>query len=471
MTFRHLYIAAVAVATLVACDDDTASLGIYAETDDVASTSQTFAVTTRSQRIERVQANTVKAYLGRVVDPETDSEIRAEFMAQFHTFENFTLPPLEQLKLDAEGFPVCDSVEVRLYFTNYYGDADNPMQLSVYELDRDNVLREDQTYFSTTAIADYIPAGAEPLARKTFAVEDYTLTDDERTSTTHNKNVRVVLPQAYGTELLRKAVEHPDYFADSWHFLRNVCPGFAFVLDSGLGTMLTLDVAALNVYFNYTKSDSTYVGIARFAATPEVIQTTTIANSDLQQLAQQQQPYTYLKSPAGLATEVTLPVDEVYEGHQRDSISRARVILQRYNSREQNTYSLGAPSAVLLVVKDSMDAFFDNRRVSDACTSYTTVFSSAFNSYTFTNLARMLSFMRATKLQGMEREGLTSEQWNAAHPDWNRAMLVPVVVKNTTNASTGTVTEVSVTHDFSLSSTRIVGGTQPIDMHVIYSRY
>lgn len=460
-----------AAALFAACDDDTASMGIYDEADDVSVETLSFEATTRSYLLGEVEANTTKSYLGNVWDPETDTEIRAEFMAQFHTFENYSIPPRDQLVLDDEGNVICDSVDVRLYFTGYYGDNDNPMSVSAYELDADNVLREEFVYYSSTDIDDYIPSDAQPLARKTFAVEDYTLTDSERTSSTHSKNVRIILPNDYGAAILDKALNHPEFFTDSWQFIRNVCPGLAFKLDGGRGSMLTLDVSALNVYFRYTRNDSTYVGIARFAATPEVIQCTQINNSGLLKLLDNTQPYTYLKTPAAIATEVTLPVDEIYVEHQNDTISRARLMLQRYNSFEQSDYAFGPPSTLLLVVKDSLDNFFLKRKIADGKTSLTTSFSSSYNVYNFSNISRMVSFMHTTKLAGMASEGLTSEQWNIAHPDWNRAVLVPVVVKTVTNSSSGVVSQVSVTHDFSLSSTRIVGGTQPISIDVIYSSY
>ena len=462
---------AATAATFASCDDDTASLGIRSDADAITSTSTTFKVTSRSVPLGAVAANTSKSYLGLVTDPETKTDIRAEFMAQFHTFEDYSLPSQQQLVLDDDGKLVVDSIEIRLYFTDYYGDGDNPMRLSVYELDREKILREDWTYYSDVKISDYIPSGAQPLAEKVFTVEDYTLDDGERTSATHSKNVRIMLPNEYGTNILSKAISNPEYFQDSWHFMRNVCPGFAFRLDGGRGTMLTLDVSALNVFFRYIKNDSTYDAISRFAATPEVIQTTSIQNSDLDDLISRQQPFTYLKSPAAIATEVTLPVDEVFANHANDSISRARLSFQRYNSTEQTNYSLNAPSTLLILPSDSLDNFFAERRVADDRTAITTTISSAYNVYTFSNIARLITAMYHAKQQGMIREGLREREWMAAHPRWNKATVLPVVVKTVTNQNTNAVTQVSVTHDFSLTSTRLIGGTVPLDLYVIYSSY
>ena len=455
----------------MSCTDNTGTLGVYSDDDIITTSSEVFQLKSRTVILDSVVANTVKSYLGVAHDAETGADVKAEFMAQFHTFEDYRLPDNELLVKDADGRVVADSVEIRLYFTDYYGDANNPIKIGVYELRRDSVLREDWTYYSDISIDKYIPAGATPLAEKVFTAEDYTLSDSERTSSTHYKNVRIVLPVSYGQAILQAAVDHPEYFVDSWHFMRNVCPGFAFRVESGRGTMLSVDVGALNIYFRYGDAEDPYLGVARFAATPEVIQTTAITNRGVQELVDENQPYTWLKSPAGLATEVALPVDEIFLGHERDSVSKARLMLTRINSVNQTSAAFGPPSTVLLVRSCDFYAFFDEHRSADEETSYTTDFSSAYNVYSFSDISELITYLYIEKHSGMAAEGLTSEQWNDRHPDWNRVIITPVVVKTVTNQSSGTVTTVSVSHDFSLTSTRLVGGTQPFDMQVIYSRY
>lgn len=454
---------------LTSCDDDTASIGVIPDADVITSTSENFTFTTRTIPVDAVVANSANCYLGQVEDPETGATVKAEFMAQFHTSEDYTLPEASTIIKNERGEIQADSVDVRLYYTSYFGDDSNPMTLAVYELDKDNVLREDVTYYSDINFADYLAPDAEPLAVKTFTPSNYGLTESERTSTTYYNNVRVRLPISFGTRLLQAAMDHPEFFVDSWHFIHNVLPGFYFQLRGGTGTMLKLDVSALNVHFRYVHKDSTYNAVARFSATPEVIQSTGIINGDLSSLLTNDKPYTYLKSPAALATEVTLPVDEIFEGHEQDSVSRARIILTRYNATSDR--ALGVPQNLLMVRKTDMSAFFANRSVADGITTYTAAFESAYNTYTFSNISRLLATLFHEKQRGMAAEGLTAEQWNAAHPDWNRVVLLPVAVTTTTNQQTGITTQVSVNHDFSLNSIRLVGGTQPQQMQVIYSRY
>lgn len=464
----------LAAGLLVACDDETINLGVPSDNDLVQTSSEVFHFTTRSVGLDSVIANSAKSYFGEVQDPETGTDVKAEFLTQFYTFEDYSLPKEENIIKSENGDFEADSVEIRLYFTDFYGDAVNPMKLQVFELDTANVIAEGQTCYANTDLTQYLRPGAEPLTTKSFTPLDYSLTAQERNSVSHYNNVRINLPRRIGTEILQKAVRHPRYFANSWQFIHHVCPGFYFKLVSGKGTMLTVDVATLNVYFRYRDhaTDSVVVGLSRFSATPEVIQNTSFQHQGIEKLlAQTDVPYTYLKSPAALATELALPVDDIYAGHESDSISRARIILTRLNSQRQDTEALGVPSTVLLVTKQRQRSFFSERCVADNETAYTANFDPSLNTYTFANVSRLIAYMHRAKQRGMALQGLTSQQWNEHYPDWNRVLVIPVAVTTTQDSSTGATKQVAVNHDFSLSTARIVGGTQPIQMQVIYSRY
>ena len=463
---------AVAAVMLTACDDETGRFGIPSDDDLIATSSQDFTFTSRTLEVDSVVANSAKCYLGEVYDPETEMHVRAEFVAQLHSFENYTLPA-DSLLVKTDGQLQADSVDLNLYYSTYYGSGDNPMKIAVYELDRENVLREDTTYYSDIDLDHYLPDNAQPLVTQVFTPEDYTLSDAVRTASSHYKNVHLRLPNHFGTRILRLVNEHPEYFATPWQFNHYVCAGFCFKLLSGLGTMLSLDVSALNIYFRYRDAvkDSTYVGISRFSATAEVIQSTRIINERFSDYSLEQLPYTFVTSPAGLVTELALPVDQIFDGHPNDTISRARVVLKRYNGDQQSKFDLPSPTTLLMVKKPEIYSFFEKHKVSDNETSYTSTFESSYNTYTFTNIALLLSNLYHEKLSGMQSEGLTSEQWNERHPDWNRVVLIPVVLTTTTNQTTGLTTPTAITNEFSLTSARLYGGTEPLQMQVIYSRY
>ena len=461
-----------AAAMLTACDEDTASLGIVDNTDLIVSTDGTFDVRSQTVLLDSVVTNSTKCYLGQIYDEETKTSVKADFATQFHTLENYNLPAKELMVTNEQGEIEADSVDVRLYFSNYLGLSTNPMKVDVYELDSANVLEEGKKYYADIDLDSYLPENAKPLTSKVFTPSDYTLDEADRTSTSHDDNVFIRLPNAYGTRIIRMIYDHPEWFANSWQFIHHVCPGLYFKLHSGLGTILTLDVSTMNVHFRYrdAQKDTIYSAYSRFSATAEVIQCTRIQNSDLSSFVGDSKPYTYLKSPAALATELTLPVDEVFASHERDSISQARLVLTRLNNEVQSDNSLSIPQNILLVRKKELRKFFNSPKTPDSKTCYVASFDATYNTYTFNNLSRLLTLLYHEKANGMASENLTSEQWNLKYPNWNKVTLVPVEV-NTNTTSAGTTSVTSVSHDFSFTSTRLVGGSEPLKMQVIYSSY
>ncbi len=470
----------IALATLLiaGCDDNTSTMGIPSKDEEVFPSYGTFLAYTHSEAMDSVLGHSTRSYLGSIDDPETGTRIRADFAAQFHTFENYSFPkfdlmfPDDGVKRTTDSIR-CDSVEVRLYFSNYYGAKNAPLKLEVYPLDKNNVLQEEEDYYTDTNLDQFVLPGSEPIATKVFTTEDYNLADAERNSATHADNVRIMLPDTVGSLIMRAYYDHPEYFKDSYTFIRKVCPGFLFKIRSGNGSMLSVDVSTLNIYFNFydkVKRDSTCSALARFAATPEVIQSTQFSNDDMQSLVEEDD-CTYLKTPAGIMTVAQLPINEIYQNHETDSVSRAQLTFTRLNNTKPSTQSLGIPQSLLLVRKADATSFFKKRSVADSKTSYTTSYSSTYNTYTFNNICRLISLCRKEKLAGMKAENLTEQEWEQKHPDWNKVVLIPVNISTATDTY-GETHQVSVTHDMSMNSIRLQGGANtPIKMQVIYSRF
>lgn len=470
----------IALATLLiaGCDDNTSTMGIPSKDEEVFPSYGTFLAYTHSEAMDSVLGNSTSSYLGSIDDPETGTRIRADFAAQFHTFENYSFPkfdlmfPDDGVKRTTDSIR-CDSVEVRLYFSNYYGAKNAPLKLEVYPLDKNNVLQEEEDYYTDTNLDQFVLPGSEPIATKVFTTEDYNLADAERNSATHADNVRIMLPDTVGSLIMRAYYDHPEYFKDSYTFIRKVCPGFLFKIRSGNGSMLSVDVSTLNIYFNFydkVKRDSTCSALARFAATPEVIQSTQFSNDDMQSLVEEDD-CTYLKTPAGIMTVAQLPINEIYQNHETDSVSRAQLTFTRLNNTKPSTQSLGIPQSLLLVRKADATSFFKKRSVADSKTSYTTSYSSTYNTYTFNNICRLISLCRKEKQAGMKAENLTEQEWEQKHPDWNKVVLIPVSISTATDTY-GETHQVSVTHDMSMNSIRLQGGANtPIKMQVIYSRF
>ena len=350
-------------------------------------------------------------------------------------------------------------------------------------MNEDKLLKESERLYTNTDLSQFAETDEEPIATKVFTATDYILSDVQRARGDYSSNIRIVLPREEGDKIMEKYYSNPDFFRDSYSFIRNVCAGFLFRTVGGTGTMLNLEVSTMNLSF--TEEDSNgkkTASICRFAATPEVIQSTQFESSGLSvsdlvdKMNAEESDTTMLKTPAGICTELTLPIDEIFKGHENDSITRASFTLTRINNQDEDAldddYALGIPQNILLVRKQNFSRFFEEHLVSDNQQSYTTHFFSTSNAYRFDNISRLISYCQYEKKAGMKASGMTAEEWETAHPDWNRVIIVPVTIATALD-SNGNSSQVSVNQDMSLGSTKLVRGTEaaPINLQIIYSRF
>lgn len=461
----------VLAAALSACDDNTASLGIYEDSDRITSSYAQFQMKTTTIRVDSVPAVNGTCYLGQVTDPETNTRVKADFLTQFHTMENYKLPQKEQMRQDQYGRVQADSIEVRLYFNDYFGSETNVMKMNVYELDTLNVIEEGKAYYTNLALKQFINSKRqEPIAQKVFTARDYTEEDGVLDGSNYYPNIRIKLPAEYGSFILNKYYDNPEYFKNSYEFIHHVCPGFYFNLTQGDGTMLYLDVSSMDVYFSYTENDSVMAGVTRFAATGEVIQGNSIDVSGTEALLQSSlnSSHTYIKTPAGLYTQLELPINEIYRNHENDSVNNVKVTLNRYNDFQTGDYVLGIPQTLLLVRKQDMNTFFEERKTVDNTTSYTSSYN--VNQYAFSNIARLISYCKQEKEKGMKESGLSEAEWEQQNPDWNKVVLIPVTTSNSQSSSSSSSNNMLYL-DMKLNSIRLVGENQPISFNVIYSKF
>ena len=476
---QKVFLTLIIVLLLASCTEDTGSLGVFPQEDAVSTSSASFDVLSNDMLNAVVPANSTTCYLGRVIDPETDEAITATFATQFHTFENPPFPSKTNIIRNDDGY-LCDSIEIRLIIKSTFGDKNNPMKVEVWPLsmNEDKLLKESLKLYTNTDLWQFVDAEEGPVITKVFTATDYALSDAQRASTNYTDNVRLVMPRQMGENIMEMFYSHPEFFRDSYSFIRNVCPGFLFRTVGGTGTMLDLEVCSMDVNFHFKSDaypDSILTGYSRFSATPEVIQCTQFESSNLEGLMGND-GYTMLKTPAGICTELILPIDEIYRGHESDSITRASLTLTRINNQDEDAldddYALGIPGELLLVRKQNFNRFFEEHQVSDSQQSYTTYFFTTYNCYTFSNISNLLSYCQHEKAAGMTESGMTEEEWEAAHPDWNHVVAVPVISTSATD-SYGYTSQVSVNQDLSLCSTKLVRGTKdnPIKIQVIYSRF
>lgn len=482
-------IALTACMAFTSCDDTTDSTGTsITDTKDLLDvTSATYIVKSKSVKAGSVLARSATGYVGKVRDPETGAYVTGNFMTQFHTFEDYSFPSKDSLVIVNGTDTIIGGDEIRadsctlgLYYTTFYGDTLATMTLSVNELGEP--MQEGVNYYSDFDPMTLVRSDSHALQKnKTYTLTDLSVSEEDRSDDDYMASIMMRLNDSYtdkegrtynnyGTYIMQKYYEHPEYFKNSYSFIHNVCPGFYFKNKDGLGSMAYISVSQLTVYFKMY-SDSTCVGVSNFSGTEEVLQATNISNENIDALVNDNS-CTYIKSPAGIFTELEIPVDDILDGHENDTINTAKIVLTAMNSKAEGEYAFDVPSQLLLLPKDSLDAFFTAGKLYDNKISFVTSYSSTYGTYTFSNVSALVTYMAAVRNKGIA----TDADWESKHPDWNKVLVVPVSLTTVTHNST-TVT-VKVANDMSLSSVKLVRGmgdaddkVNNIEVNVVYSKF
>ena len=475
---RLLTVLVIAALTFAACDDTTEGIGgtITNKIDNINISNSTFNVTTKSIVADSVLSRNNTGLIGKMKDPETGNYVKGDYMTQLSVLPTFSVDTLDYIKQANKGSIEADSCYLLVSYNASYGDTIAPMKVTAYEMTKP--MSENKEYYSN------YDAFKEGWVRES---NEHWSSNYNLSNTSDVKNFKIYLNKKYekdgktyknyGSYIMQTYAEHPEYFKTNYKFLHNVCPGFYIKNVGGTGNMAKIWNTELIFYWKKTikakdgVTDSTAVSIGynRFDGTEEVLQLNKIENDtkNLEKLASQQN-WTYLKSPAGIFTEVTLPIEDIMKGHEKDTLNTATISFPRLNNKdEDNPYNFATPSTILMVQKDSLQSFFEKSKLADSRTSYTTSYSRTGtykNAYTFQNIANLVSAMYKNK---------------GKSENWNKVVLVPVSIITVTQGYTTVITKIN--HDMALASTRLKRGvittdsngkeTSPIQIKVIYSKF
>lgn len=458
MNYKNIFAIIVVALALFSCEETTGTLGVdmMPSSDLIAKNFQTYGVSTSSYAVgDSVLARSSISYLGRFTDPETGTTIKSDFLSQFLCNETFAFPKI--VRGDS-----CYRADVKLYINNFIGDSLTSFKVCAYELDKP--LDPNADYYTNIDPSKYYDVKKAPISSKWFSITDHTISDSLRYANQKNKTVNITmsLPAEVGTKIYQAWKEHPEYFENQSAWANSNLPlskGVYFKLQSGDGAVASIDICQLNLYFKYYdegyKKDTT--GIVQLAATEEVIQATRFENSNLQQLVDDAEA-TYIKCPAGIFTMATLPVDQI---NVNDTINSTKLTFTRYNDKVDSSFKLAIPQNLLLLrLDDYKNGFFEKYLVPDGETSYLASFDKGTNTYKYNNIAKLVAKMLDEKRSGKATE------------NWNKVLLIPVEKIESTDSQTNQKVVVKLNHDFSMSSSRLVGGEKDkVNMEVIYTNF
>lgn len=481
------FLAAVGLAaTLYSCDDTTTGVGEFvADADEITASAQTFEATTKTLKYtdlnpDGVFSRTSSAYLGKFTDPDFGT-YTTDFITQINCTEGFEFP---------DRLVSIDTTTLELSYASFFGDSLAPMKVRV------DVLKEaiDDTgenlglYYTSYEPEKFYNKNGNPLAEQEYAVRDNSWSNAEIDSiksangyypplviNLDKKNTwNIGEEQHTGTfsqYLKAKYDKNKNNFKDAYSFIHNVLPGFYVHNTSGEGSILYIGDIWLRMKVSYyitgsEGQDSLVYTSIPFAATNEVFMSTRLNNSEdaLDKLAEEK-THTYLKTPAGLCTEVKLPLQEMYDALGTDTLNSVSMAFTKYKNASDNSasspYKMGTPQNLLLIRKNEVKDFFEQRKNYDSKTTFLGTYSSTTNSYSFSQVNRLISQI----FSDMRTKEEPTEGWD----EYNTMVLIPVKTETDSQGNT-----IGLSHDLEVNSAKLIGGEgeegKKIKMEVIYTK-
>lgn len=400
MKLKSLYkvIAVTFIAAfIISCNDtlDQLGLSIQPGQDKLVVGVDTLQLQARTVKVDSMYARTKYPVLGEYSDPVFGS-IKSEYIAEFY------LPTGAEFKEGA----IIDSVKAVLTYTTMMGDSIAPMALSVYEVNKTLRGINDYTHIEPSEFANMSSAlGVQSFTgdNSNYRIQTYTA-EDYSTATYKEYIINVDLPLAIGEKILDEYKKPGHGKLSDTDSFREFFPGLYFTTTFGNSTIISVDLTSLYVYYHYLdikgssqKQDTIRNTSFRLNNTPEVRQIKHIKSND-DNLLVENPTQTYVKSPAGVNTEIVFPISEIYESLQSKALNLVNFTVYALPDASENVkVKIKPPNYLLLVNKDSLNGFFENRKLRDNVTSFLSEpFDSNTYSYKFNNISTMINYYNST---------------------------------------------------------------------------
>ena len=378
MKFQSLYkLFFISCMIIIAsCDDAIKEIGltIQPENDRITIGTDTLALQASTIKVDKIFAKTKNPILGEYVDP-LFGIIKSDYVGEFYYPEGESFQP----------GAVIDSVRLSLFFDSWVGDSLAPIEVSVHEV----IKTLPQYYYTDFDPKAYI--SSTPLGKTLFTAANVELSKEEKEQTDYRMAV-VNLPNSIGQRML----DNPDSLIDTETF-KDFFKGLYITTSFGSGTIIKVAYTLFFVHYHYpgksstTGADTTFTDFIRLNFSPEVTQINSIKNKN-DQLLIPTETETYIKSPAGVNTEIVFPFSRISKKLQTQALNQANLKIYAVPDDQTNLkFKLSPPDYLLLINKDSLNGFFERRKMPDNITSFYASFNKTEYSYDFSNIAALIN--------------------------------------------------------------------------------
>lgn len=454
-------LAAVAMGAFVfaACNDNASKVGFTTQPKDEVLTAKadTFLLSAQTVEVPSIYSRSTYTLLGQLSDP-LFGDLRSSYVTRLRHAPGF------KFAHEPEGKKI-DSAFVEISYSSWAGDSTLWAKASIYEVTKP---LPDSHYSGD--IRSYLQ-GAKHLGSGSYKAENKT----------GDHFIYIPVDKAIGQRFYDASVQHPEYFESQKAFEENLLRGIYVESSTGSGCMLSVYSTALLIYYTYTVNGKTADGKAdsvihrrasyRFANTNQLYLSQQFDHANRDELLKPNSKYSFITSPLGLATELTLTKEDLnrvvrsgWSPKTKRLFNEAKLTLPVDIPADGRTV-LQPPKYLLLLPADSVKTFFETGQ------SHLTQPDVAFLSSEYSILSREYNFSNISKLitQHIENhKSQTSSSIEIKQP--LRLLLVPVSLEGgKSGSSSSDVT--GVAHYLFPSGVRIKLDNGKIRLGIVHTTY
>lgn len=451
MKYKNLFKSTILaiVVLLYSCDDSLKDLGftIQPDTDRISIGTDSLFIKARTVSVdsllpEGMFAKTKNPVLGEYKD-ELFGSIKSDYVGEFYYPKGKNFP---------EG-AIIDSVKIAIFYNSWKGDSVAPINLSVYEVNKSLPTGSHYTNFEPKEYVDM----SKPIGQSLFTAGNIEVPESERQNQDYYHRAFVDLPKYIGDSILHVSNTVEDLDTDSF---KKYFKGLYLTTDFGSGAIVKVDHTYLYLHFHYldkkgssTQEDTIRSGSVVLNTTPEVIQINQVKNKN-DNLLEENDDYAFIKSPAGVYTELTFPFSEKADKLNNQALNLAKFKVTALPDEDSDMKFKLTPSPYLLLInKDDLKEFFEKRRIPNNITSFYAQLDQTTYTYNFGNISAMVNHYKE------ENEGEIKDL---------TYLLVPIDLEITNVQNQSSIT--AVFNQMTPTATTIFKTSDKMKMDLIFSK-
>lgn len=380
------------ITILSGCSDDLNLVGstIQPDGDKMPVYVDTFQMQATTLLMDSVYARTTSGLLGEFYDP-LYGNVKSDYICQFYCPDDFKF---KQQPIDGK----IDSVNFNIiyYSGSWVGDSLTPMRAQLYPVTKE-LEREFYTNFDPEEYCDM----STSWGAQTYTAHDNSVPDSVRYyinssgQYTYVPSVTIRMPKELGQKFYDESINNPGTFSDQEAF-NKFFPGLYVTTTYGSGNILQVSYSSISIYYRYNvkgsqNQDSTVYTSETFNVTKEVLQLNRFKSEEesLDKLLADNDSLAYLKTPAGVYTQLTIPAQDIVDRIGDRVINNIPLTIKAL-PQENWQWALSAPANLLLLPKDSLATFFINNKIEDNRTAFRAGYSTNSRSYSFGNISNLM---------------------------------------------------------------------------------